>query len=232
MIAMTRRRYGGKVLPYDAEVEYLSFDGNQYIDTLVTPNETIEAELDVSISNKQGSTGLLSAREFTNLQTAPLTALSLDIWTNGSKIALNDYNYDSGWMGTITLNTRFITSIRERSLYFNSTLVVQSSTTSSFSHSVTYGLLRGHRLNDTWDTRKGVSGNLYACKIWKNDAVARDFIPVRKDGIGYMYDKVSRRLFGNSGTGAFVVGPDVISGGVVTNCKPTIYAALAERRAA
>ena len=24
-----------------------------------------------------------------------------------------------------------------------------------------------------------------------------DFIPVRKDGVGYMYDKVSRNLFGN-----------------------------------
>ena len=36
-----------------------------------------------------------------------------------------------------------------------------------------------------------------------------------------------------SGTGAFVVGPDMISvWGVVTICKPTIYAALAERRAA
>ena len=214
MMMNLRRRYGGgKVLPYDAEVEYLSFDGNQYIDTLVTPNETIEAELDVSISNKQGSTGLLSARESVYKQPFPYNTLSLDIWTNGSRLALNDYNYDSGWKDTITLNTRFVTSIRERSLYFNSTLVVQSPTTSSFSHSVTYGLLRGHLLNDTWDIRKGVSGNLYACKIWKNNAVARNFIPVRKDGIGYLYDKESGKLFGNSGTGNFVIGPDVISGG-------------------
>ena len=35
-----------------------------------------------------------------------------------------------------------------------------------------------------------------------------DIIAVRKDGVGYMYDRVSGQLFGNSGTGAFIVGPD------------------------
>ena len=36
-----------------------------------------------------------------------------------------------------------------------------------------------------------------------------DLIPVRKDGVGYMYDRVSERLYGNAaGTGAFIIGPD------------------------
>jgi len=38
--------------------------------------------------------------------------------------------------------------------------------------------------------------------------VVVDFIPVRKEGVGYMYDKVSRQLFGNSGTGNFILGND------------------------
>lgn len=36
-----------------------------------------------------------------------------------------------------------------------------------------------------------------------------DFIPVRVGQVGYLYDRVSGQLFGNSGTGAFIVGPDV-----------------------
>jgi hypothetical protein len=36
----------------------------------------------------------------------------------------------------------------------------------------------------------------------------RDFIPVRKGTTGYMYDKVSGQLFGNSGSGNFILGPD------------------------
>ena len=36
-----------------------------------------------------------------------------------------------------------------------------------------------------------------------------DLIPVRKDGVGYMYDRVSGRLYGNAAdSGAFVIGPD------------------------
>lgn len=33
-----------------------------------------------------------------------------------------------------------------------------------------------------------------------------DLIPVRKNGKGYMYDRISGELFG---TGDFIVGPDV-----------------------
>ena len=42
-----------------------------------------------------------------------------------------------------------------------------------------------------------------------NNIVLRDLIPVRVGKVGYMYDKVSGQLFGNSGTGEFILGPDV-----------------------
>ena len=35
-----------------------------------------------------------------------------------------------------------------------------------------------------------------------------DIIPVRVGDVGYLYDRVSGQLFGKSGTGAFIVGPD------------------------
>ena len=36
-----------------------------------------------------------------------------------------------------------------------------------------------------------------------------DLIPVRKDGVGYMYDQISGKLFGNAAdSGAFIIGPD------------------------
>ena len=34
-------------------------------------------------------------------------------------------------------------------------------------------------------------------------------IPVRVGQVGYMYDRVSKTLFGNAGTDSFVLGPDV-----------------------
>lgn len=39
--------------------------------------------------------------------------------------------------------------------------------------------------------------------------VILDLIAVAKDNVGYMYDRVSGQLFGNAGTGSFVLGPVV-----------------------
>lgn len=49
---------------------------------------------------------------------------------------------------------------------------------------------------------------IYATKMYNGTLLVRDFIPVKMNGIGYMYDKVSGQLFGNSGTGNFILGPD------------------------
>jgi hypothetical protein len=45
-------------------------------------------------------------------------------------------------------------------------------------------------------------------KIIVDDVLSKDYIPVRVDTTGYMYDKISGTLFGNDGTGSFVLGPD------------------------
>lgn len=44
-------------------------------------------------------------------------------------------------------------------------------------------------------------------KLTKGSEVVRDMISVSKNDIGYMYDKVSGKLFGAQGDGLFVVGP-------------------------
>lgn len=53
------------------------------------------------------------------------------------------------------------------------------------------------------------NGKIYDAKIYQNDVLVRDFIPVRIDTVGYLYDTVSGELFGNLGTGSFTLGPDV-----------------------
>ena len=49
---------------------------------------------------------------------------------------------------------------------------------------------------------------IYNFKIINDNAVLLDLIPVRIGSVGYMYDKVSDKLFGNAGTGSFILGPD------------------------
>lgn len=49
----------------------------------------------------------------------------------------------------------------------------------------------------------------YYFQIYDNGTLVRDFIPVRIGTKGYMLDKVSGELYGNSGTGDFILGQDV-----------------------
>lgn len=51
---------------------------------------------------------------------------------------------------------------------------------------------------------------LYSVKIINsNNEVLRDLIPVRRGDVGYLYDKVLGKLFGNAGTGQFILGNDI-----------------------
>lgn len=45
----------------------------------------------------------------------------------------------------------------------------------------------------------------------KTDKTILELIPVRVGDEGFMYDRVSGKLFGNSGTGRFILGPDINS---------------------
>ena len=49
----------------------------------------------------------------------------------------------------------------------------------------------------------------YKLKLYDSNGVLFDGIPVRVGNVGYMYDKVSGQLFGNAGTGSFILGPDI-----------------------
>ena len=50
---------------------------------------------------------------------------------------------------------------------------------------------------------------IYYFKAWKNGVLLRDYIPVRVESVGYMYDRASGQLFGNAGSGTFICGNDV-----------------------
>lgn len=47
---------------------------------------------------------------------------------------------------------------------------------------------------------------LYSFKWVKGDKAVLDMIPVVKDGVGYMYDRISKKLYGAEGGGKFKVG--------------------------
>lgn len=56
-------------------------------------------------------------------------------------------------------------------------------------------------------------GRVAYYRLYESGVLVSDLIPVRKAGVGYMYDRVSSSLLGNVGTGSFDYGTDVAGGG-------------------
>lgn len=57
-------------------------------------------------------------------------------------------------------------------------------------------------------SRYAVKGaRIYGMKFTRGEELILDLIPVVKNNIGYLFDTLSERLYGNVGTDEFIVGP-------------------------
>lgn len=199
-------------LPYDAEIEYLESTRTQWIDTRVKPNQaTTSFSLDIEFL---GSFKISS--QFTSSQASSFVGAkvpedrysinfggdnsgqskSLYIWFKGNNVS--DGNYiiavlDSLGRQTISYNEGIISAGDESWTTPHGTADIDDPI-------ILLGI--SNKSFASYDVR------LYGAKIWDSGTLVRDFIPVRVGQVGCMYDRVSKGLFGNAGTGSFVLGPD------------------------
>ena len=53
---------------------------------------------------------------------------------------------------------------------------------------------------------QGTRARIYSFWVKKDGVKILDLVPVKVDGVGYMFDKITHTLYGNSGTGDFIIG--------------------------
>ena len=199
-----------KALPYDAEIEYLAATGTQYIDTGFYPRST---NTDIKVENKfnksvlNGDHCVLGARTSTTAS----TGFKLPNFYNNKLEVQGLISSNSGTLSkTYSIDTDyiFVAEIKQGSqkFYVNGILEKETSNTGNCNSGSNLYLFAIYQSTVKWFFK----GKIYYCKIWQDDVLVRDFIPVRKGTIGYMYDKVSGTLFGNAGTGDFVLGNDIV----------------------
>lgn len=198
----------GAPLPYDAEVEWLESDGNQYVITPITmKNEDFVLKIGVTLTSNNNfyQGGFFGARTKSNfcVRTEP---------SQGRHPLIVDFGLENTTPYDVTVGVAFDVEVRRIDGSINT--YVNGELQSSFS--ATY-------LNDDYCWLFGINRNPPVkafCRIancsYESETLSYDVLAVRKDGVGYMYDRVSGQFFGNAGTGAFVIGPDVVSsrGGV------------------
>lgn len=198
-------------MPYDAEIEYLYNNGSTQcmIDTLVESSPKNAFWIRFKTTNTNGiSQGLIAYR---SVQT--VTKNELNLWYSGINIALNTNGADSGWFScspNVIHNASVDNDLSGNISLVLDDVVLTTRQCAEYTSSGTLGLFKSKvgSSADGWDTRYVPKTYIYACKIWQNGNLVRDFIPVRVGTTGYMYDRVSGTLFGNAGTDSFTLGND------------------------
>ena len=213
-----RMMMGGSAKPYDAEVEWIGTDNGSgcYIDTGVYGTESLHTQLHIMLTNT-----ITAAQQF-----------RIGFVQEG-------YNrYSITWNGSFDIypsSGTFYKNFRRVTPVYNQEIVMYhySRYFEMFMNGNRYvldiGNIQPYRTNgsiylfgidnyydNTAHLNPAVGHRIIKCIFTENNNILRDFIPVRKNGIGYMYDKVSGQLFGNAGTGQFIIGPDKSSVTIIT----------------
>lgn len=187
------------VLPYDFEVEYISVSKESlypFIDTGV-------------ILSIQDGYILDFLFEIDSLSSIYNMSLTSDVYTNSPSIAVyfdGDYFFLQNLAGN---RIGFVASpFVVHRFVFNGYTGVCSVDDDSRRTTFDKNLVNDKTLkifNDHPNTF--CTGKFYNLKIYESDVLTHDFIPVSKDGIGFVFDKVSSELLSNAGSGDFLVGP-------------------------
>lgn len=192
------------VLPYDAEIEYLesSSGTGQYINTLIMPTSATGLKMHVYCKDT-ADTYIVGLRNGTNTNTRWCVGHSSAgfYWGYGSyqttnRLVSQDATVELNWLGSGT----FVASN-------SSDTKTQSLPSLSFTPNKNICLFI---CNGAYNQSYGKwNGRIYYCQISQGSDIVMDLIPVRVGTVGYMYDNVSGKLFGNGGSGSFILGDDI-----------------------
>lgn len=180
-------------LPYDAEVEYLESTGTQWIDTGINLKQILHTTIDMMITKSITTNSCICGRFFDNSdQRYQLYINSTQKWATISSANRPYFSYSNITAGaSVLLNTRYTPTLNNLQIQDYDTTI--------------YLFAR----NNQTDMLPIDGLRVYSCDIVNdNNVKLREFVPVRVGQVGYLYDRVSDELFGNSGTGAFTLGPD------------------------
>lgn len=188
-----------QLLPYDAEIEYLESSGKQWIDTGLVFKSNLHILFSV-IYNNYGS-NLLEAWGCNSNDYEVLWGLS-----GSSRFYFGGgySDYHEPIQGT-EYNMDYDFTVGNMVAKVNGE-VVRSTQGTQPNRSLKICIFA---LDDKSTQILPYKAKHKAFKIYDDNILVRDFVPVRVGQVGYMYDKVSGQLFGNNGTGNFTLGNDI-----------------------
>lgn len=204
-LLMRRRGMGKKSLPYDAKVEYLESTGTQYIDSGLMSNIGSRFEADLQRTGyPSGKTAIWGVGGYSE------GALISFRFSNANGIVGYMANKSVSFSQYDSLDRHYyVADIPNLFLSVDNTVASITGASINNKHSAAFWLFRYKYDNGSFGNQYDFIGKCFGAKFYENGTLVRDFIPIRVGQVGYMYDKVSGTLFGNAGTGDFIIGNDV-----------------------
>lgn len=182
-------------------VEYLEGTGTQYIDTGTRPYKT-KTELTFQFVKPLVAQSVLCGvyssnnRYYVCQVSSDLKIISTD--KNATVIILQNAQ-------DTNIHTLVYNDSNHKVIFDN----VEKGTVSDLSLRIANNLYLFARRGSS--SAEGICpARIYACKIWDNGTLVRDFVPVLDtNNVACLYDKVTQTYFRNSGTGVFKAGKPI-----------------------
>ena len=174
------------------QLSYIQGSGTQYIDTGFKPNNNTRVVMDVE-SVADGTFAFFGIRDSE-------TTNAYILWQLSSTSIRSDYGANQVQQTVDSTKNRIVIDKHETSCMYGSISIENESSTFSCSNNL---LLFTTSTGGTVDERKA-SAKLYSCKIYDDDLLIRNFVPVKNDSdqVG-LYDLIEEKFYANAGTGAF-----------------------------
>ena len=201
---MTGRETPAPIYPYPT-VEYLENTGGSFIDTGYYPSNNTDIEMAVMVVASNAS----SLTRFFETRNAYMDR-NYGILNYGDSNNQIQYRFgnDKASGTKLTYGVRHKLSTVGNKLYVDDQLTV---TAPSRTFQCNRTLVLWSYVNGSSAPSSGNDERfrLYYCKIYSSGTLTHDFIPVREESVGCLYDKVTMQLFYNGGSNPFVIGPDI-----------------------
>ena len=179
-------------------VEYIESTGTQWIDTGFKPNQNTRVVMDVQILDASSNSALFGCRTGTKSKTYSMFFIA-------PSSLRSDYGGEQT-SATLSNPTTRVTIDRNKNTteFVGGTI---NNTAQAFQCEYNLTLLA---LNAAGTISLQSKVKLYACKIYDNETLVRDYIPVLDaNDVACLYDKLNHVYYRNKGTGAFTSGPEV-----------------------
>lgn len=188
--------------PYTHKIEYLQSDGNQWVNTEIVPTTNTVAEGNFMYTKFVAYGAILSnyISENHNVYRIILTNSSGNVY-----FCCNTKAGGGSVSTTCSLGAKHSFTLDSTGLTIDGVKKAGSAVNGTANN--TELVLFTNKLTEP--TIRDIGCTIYDLKIYESGVLVRDMYPVRVGQVGYMYDKISNRLFGNSGTGTFTLGPDI-----------------------